>query len=217
MQEITLHALPLNGEEPWTIEKFLYQSEAVSRSAAATLHRKSLMVEEAVEEILLLVKNAAKQFETNETKEFDNMMAAPPEKSVEIDSTATGSQSQDWSQVYQCFENPHILVHGGSGIPKGIKELVRNAANEMRRYYSRKVIDVLIKVTRSSLDIIRKKFAAPETPEEEADEPVFLINAILNVPNITLNPKIEQIQEALNAAGKFVTGNWKINKYWTEF
>lgn len=34
--------------------------------------------------------------------------------------------------------------------------MVTNAVSEMRRYYSRKVIDVLIKVTRFSLDVLRK-------------------------------------------------------------
>lgn len=37
--------------------------------------------------------------------------------------------------------------------------MVTNAVSEMRRYYSRKVIDVLIKVTRSSLDVLRRVFA----------------------------------------------------------
>lgn len=36
--------------------------------------------------------------------------------------------------------------------------MVCNAVSEMRRYYSRKVIDVLIKVTRYSLDVLRKQF-----------------------------------------------------------
>lgn len=38
--------------------------------------------------------------------------------------------------------------------------MVKNAVNEMRRYYSRKVIDVLIKVTRRTLDLIIKQFLA---------------------------------------------------------
>lgn len=36
--------------------------------------------------------------------------------------------------------------------------MVKNAVAEMRRYYSRKVVDVLIKVTRQSLDCLRKRF-----------------------------------------------------------
>lgn len=37
--------------------------------------------------------------------------------------------------------------------------MVKNAVNEMRRYYSRKVVDVLIKVTRRALDLIIKHFS----------------------------------------------------------
>lgn len=62
MQKITLHALP--EEEPWSIEEFVEKTDEACRNAAVDLHRKSLMVEEAVEEVLLLVKNAAKSFKS---------------------------------------------------------------------------------------------------------------------------------------------------------
>lgn len=42
--------------------------------------------------------------------------------------------------------------------------MVRNAVGEMRRYYSRKVVDALIKVTRQSLDAIRKRFTEEQDP-----------------------------------------------------
>jgi hypothetical protein len=45
--------------------------------------------------------------------------------------------------------------------------MVKNAVSEMRRYYSRKVIDVLIKVTRRTLDLIIKRFCVEP---DETDE-----------------------------------------------
>lgn len=57
MQSISLHALPDADEEPWTVEEFIEKNDTICRSAATDLHRKSLMVEEAVEEILKLVRN----------------------------------------------------------------------------------------------------------------------------------------------------------------
>lgn len=42
--------------------------------------------------------------------------------------------------------------------------MVKNAVNEMRRYYSRKVVDVLIKVTRRALDLIIKQFSQDHGP-----------------------------------------------------
>ena len=62
MQKITLHALPEDEEDPWSVEEFIEKNEETCRAAAVDLHRKSLMVEEAVEEVLALVKNAAGSF-----------------------------------------------------------------------------------------------------------------------------------------------------------
>ncbi|KAG5886924.1 hypothetical protein JTB14_034200 [Gonioctena quinquepunctata] len=56
MQTIHLHALPEVDEEPWSIETFGNNIDTVCRNAAGELHKKSLMVEEAVEEILSLIK-----------------------------------------------------------------------------------------------------------------------------------------------------------------
>lgn len=64
---------------------------------------------------------------------------------------------QDWSLVWNLFDNPHQLLATSGSLPKGMQDMVRNAVSEMRRYY-RKVVDVLIKVIRGSLDTIRKRF-----------------------------------------------------------
>lgn len=70
MQKITLHALP--EDEPWSVEDFVERTEESCRNAAIDLHRKSLMAEEAVEEVLELVRNAATSFKsTAETDQFD--------------------------------------------------------------------------------------------------------------------------------------------------
>lgn len=76
------------------------------------------------------------------------------EKEEIVDQTV----QQDWSLVWNLFDDPHHLLVTPGSLPKGMQDMVRNAVSEMRRYYSRKVVDVLIRVTRSSLDIIRKRF-----------------------------------------------------------
>jgi len=75
------------------------------------------------------------------------------------DGSAASQQQQDWSIVWEYFDSPHkLLVQAGGGLSKVMQDMVRNAVAEMRRYYSRKVVDVLIKVTRHSLDCLRKRF-----------------------------------------------------------
>jgi len=70
------------------------------------------------------------------------------------------NQQQDWSVVWECFDEPQTLLATGGGLSKGMQDMVRNAVAEMRRYYSRKIIDVLIRVTRQSIDAMRKRFTA---------------------------------------------------------
>lgn len=56
---------------------------------------------------------------------------------------------------------------------------MKNAVSEMRRYYSRKVVDVLIKVTRKTLDLIIKQFSA-DVNAVEGENYVFLYSCMNN-------------------------------------
>lgn len=108
--------------------------------------------------------------------------------------------------------------------------MVSNAVSEMRRYYSRKVIDVLIKVTRASLDILRKRFIIEEVEINESNEttttnlkssaaeklkPIYLVHSTLMIPNIAIRPTLDDLQEALITAGKNITGVAKGVAQWS--
>lgn len=79
-------------------------------------------------------------------------------KEAEGEAVTEQTVQQDWSVIWNCFDDPHQLLTTPGNLPKSMQEMVRNAVSEMRRYYSRKVVDVLIKVTKVSLDAIRKRF-----------------------------------------------------------
>lgn len=93
----------------------------------------------------------------------------------------------------------------------------------MRRYYSRKVIDVLIKVTKASLDMLRRKFISDEENDEAGGDkssnqkarPVFILNSTLMIPNVSIRPSIDDLQEALITAGRNITGIAKGVAQWT--
>lgn len=102
--------------------------------------------------------------------------------------------------------------------------MVCNAVSEMRRYYSRKVIDVLIRVTKASLDLLRKRFVTEdETDDMRGDvkqtkpklNPVFILNSTLMIPNVSIRPSIDDLQEALTTAGKNITGIAKGVAQWS--
>ncbi|XP_063990451.1 dynein axonemal heavy chain 5 [Diachasmimorpha longicaudata] len=212
MQKITLHALP--EDEPWCIEEFLEKTEEACRIAAIDLHRRSQMVEEAVEEVLQLVKNAADSFKN--AGEPDNFELANGDGPPSQEATEDGSQQQqDWTVVWACFDDPHqLLTATGGGLSKNMQEMVKNAVSEMRRYYSRKVVDVLIKVTRSSLDSIRRRFVR-EINSEGVPRPVFLLHATLMIPSVVVKPSLEEVQETLTVAGKAIAGVSKGVAQWS--
>lgn len=167
MQSVQLHTLPEIDDPPWEIDHFCNEIDNACRSAALELQNKSLMVEEAVEEILELVKKA--QIDPKVNEEFFE----DADKLTEAESSSTQQQS-DWSLVWECFEKPHILLNGG--MAKAMQEVVRGAVGEMRKYYSRKIVDVLVRVTRQSLEALRKRFTA-----EGLFCFIFLINWINNI------------------------------------
>lgn len=146
------------------------------------------------------------------------------------DDTNGGNQQQDFSILWSCFDNPVSLLSVNNSLPKGMKEMVSNAISEIRRYYSRKVIDVLIKVTRASLDVLRKRFiveevenndnnetvtAKPKPSAAEKFKPIYLVHSTLMIPNIAIRPTLDDLQEALITAGKNITGVSKGVAQWT--
>ncbi|KAG6464441.1 hypothetical protein O3G_MSEX014510, partial [Manduca sexta] len=181
------------------------------------------MVEEAVEEVLDLVKKAAQQIkptEINPDFEFliaeDDHQSSSGAASTSNDSTSSGQQ--DWSAVWECFESPHrLLSTPAGGLSKGMQEMVKNAVNEMRRYYSRKVVDVLIRVTRRSLDLVIKQFNTEALAKIDCPvkKPLFLLHAALMIPNVSVTPTLEEIQEVLVLAGKQIAGLSKGVAQWS--
>ncbi|KAJ8672889.1 hypothetical protein QAD02_004150 [Eretmocerus hayati] len=199
MQNIVLHSLP--EEESWTVDEFMEKTDETCRSAAVDLHRKSRMVEEAVEEVLSLVKNASQMFKGSGDSDQLSFLGED-----ENESSETPQQPQDWSLVWACFDDPYQLLLANEGtLSKNLQEMVRNAVSDMRRYYSKKIVDVLTKITKYSLDTLRRRFSGEIDPDEILT-PVFILNANLKIPSVVIKPSLDEIQEVLTTAAKAIAG-----------
>lgn len=207
-----LECVSISENETWSVDEFLEKNEEACRNAAIELNRKSQMVEEAVEEVLDLVQKATQTFKRmvgieNDIFNDEEDGEANNEGNNATDEKGSSAQQQDWSILWSCFENPlQLLSTQSGGLSKGMQDMVFNAVAEMRRYYSRKVIDVLIRVTRSSLDTLRKSFTVEPDDEKNPQKPIFLLNAMLMIPNVAIRPSLDELQEALIMAGKNITG-----------
>ncbi|KAF6202133.1 hypothetical protein GE061_004531 [Apolygus lucorum] len=209
IQNVNLNVLPFG--KPWTIEEFIERTDENCRHAAVELNRKSLMVEEAVEEILELVRKSAEEFKAiAPNNEVEFLAEVETEEKPETPEGGQQQQQQDWSIVSECFDDPFQLIQSGGGLSKPMQEMVRNAVGEMRRYYSRKVVDVLIKITRQALEAVRRRFTM-----HDGNTPVLIIHALLCIPNVIVKPSLDEVQECLLTIGKTITNVARGVSQWT--
>lgn len=61
--------------------------------------------------------------------------------------------------VDQLFESPHLVYGILIGrCSKDMKELVKNANEDVKFHFSRQVFDILIQIIKTSLGLIRRRF-----------------------------------------------------------
>jgi hypothetical protein len=74
-------------------------------------------------------------------------------------SPGTQRATPDWSIVDHLFDSPHLIygiLHGR--ISKEIKELAKNASDDVKSYFARQVFDVIVQIIKTSLGLIRRRF-----------------------------------------------------------
>lgn len=72
-----------------------------------------------------------------------------------------GSQRSqpDWSIVDQLFDSPHLIYGILVGrCSKEMKELVKNANEDIKFHFSKQVFDILVQTIKTSLGLIRRRF-----------------------------------------------------------
>ena len=92
-----------------------------------------------------------------------------------------------------------------------IRELLEERANELYQYYSHELSDALIKVTKATLESLRKRihvtllhvYKDPKTSilDEKDDTgiaPIFQSYFVLKIPNVCMSPSLEEIQKCTN-------------------
>ena len=83
---------------------------------------------------------------------------------------------------------------------------MQQEADYLREYFNHQTLDALVKLTRTTLESLRKRINASsalgytELSEEQKKEhqPVFEASATLAIPSIVMKPSLEEIQTAVN-------------------
>uniref|UniRef100_A0A8C8BCP0 Dynein axonemal heavy chain 5 n=1 Tax=Otus sunia TaxID=257818 RepID=A0A8C8BCP0_9STRI len=74
-------------------------------------------------------------------------------------------------------------------------EILEEEANELLSYFNHCNIDALLKVTRNTLETIRKRIH-----QKRSAHPIIRTSINLSIPNIVMTPSLDEVQQTLNKA-----------------
>merc|ERR1712223_2185706 len=140
---VKLYALPKT--EPWTLERFLDEIKTTCKESANDLHRRSVMIEDAVEDLIRLALEALNLPDPDaDDASMDGSVDASLADSGDEDGKKVRDQRRRWKkdsrQESVGGDNPSNLLQV---VDRNAATAVNNAAKELRRNYSKKVSDIL--------------------------------------------------------------------------
>ena len=228
MTRIELYEVPKT--DPWTLEVFLEKVKERSKDGAKELHKRSAMVEDAIEDLIALALEFKPTGEVAESDLGSTIIAKSPrtEDEEETDQKKKKSNILNLKGLDEDLEIPiNQPAYLLSVLDRHQIAAVNSAAKEIRKNYSKKVSDKLISLIRATLRVLAKHFnsVVGETPIQEtkmdfeednsAGDIVFVLSTYLNLPNVEVKPSIDEVQNMLNQAGKIIVsvtkgvGQWR--------
>uniref|UniRef100_G3T979 Dynein axonemal heavy chain 5 n=1 Tax=Loxodonta africana TaxID=9785 RepID=G3T979_LOXAF len=212
----------LPQEEPLTCEEFLQMTKDLCVNGAQILHFKSSLVEEAVNELinmLLDVEVPSKEESEKGSKENRvDLQSDSSEKKEGKSDTLTSSLNASETGAGLL---PFMMIK------KKKKETVmlEEEACELLSHFNHQNADALLKVTRNTLEAIRKRIHASHTVHfrdrnniskmKPNSLPIFQAGITLAIPHIAMTPALEDIQQTLNKAVECIVSVPKGVRQWS--
>ncbi|XP_077985364.1 dynein axonemal heavy chain 8-like [Glandiceps talaboti] len=197
MSETTLCVLP--DDNPWTVAEWVDSMLKHTELCAKNLNTMSTKVEEAVNELVQLFLSIipdrhhhhhhhhhTKHDSDSETRDDDSDYS---DKDDDEEGSSLGSLSLEEEQLLQ--EECHELI----------------------MFFNQKNLEAIIKATRISLDTIKKRVfftgqvRRPRSSRRYSDsmgQPMFKTDITLAIPNVVMQPSLDDVQQALNKVATFV-------------
>uniref|UniRef100_A0A3Q1JPI4 AAA+ ATPase domain-containing protein n=1 Tax=Anabas testudineus TaxID=64144 RepID=A0A3Q1JPI4_ANATE len=204
----TLCVLP--EDEPVTCEEFVQTTRDLCIRQAQILHTKSSLVEEAANELI------------NMLLECDHSQKEEGEK-VEEESSTGCSEGHLLSRNTSL---PPASVGPSSPVlrrkkKRDLMEVMEQEAQELLSYFNHRNVDALLKLTRNTLEMLRKRIHTSsliDSPSrgKSSSQSIFRVSVILSIPNIAIIPALEEVQQALNRAVECVVSVSKGVGQWSK-
>ncbi|XP_064611990.1 dynein axonemal heavy chain 5-like isoform X2 [Liolophura sinensis] len=228
MSKTVLCQIP--DEEPWTVDHFLENTQMLCARGAQLLQTKSINVEEAANELInMLCENVTQEAEEEEKGEdHETGEQDEEEEDEERSRPATGrpATSRDGSPRSSRKSRPtSTQAVAVARRRKEMRENIEEAANELLNHFNHRNLDALLRVTRNTLESLRRKITSssmvhylvdPSNSPQKDSRPFFRTNAKLSIPNIVMQPALDEVQQAVNKAAQLVIGVSKGVSQWSK-
>ncbi|XP_069469880.1 dynein axonemal heavy chain 5 [Ambystoma mexicanum] len=199
----------LSDEEPRTCDEFLQMTKELCRKGSHTLDTRSSMVEKAVSELINMLLDADAQ--PNQDDGISGIESRIENCSQISDNDEGRSESLSFSHTGTASQT--LLGHSSPLTKKKKKdmmEILEEEAHELLCHFNHRNLDALLKVTRNSLEAIRKRIHASSmitfldcddaTKQKQCGQPLLKTNITLSIPNIIMVPALDEVQQTLNKA-----------------
>ena len=188
MTELELYELP--RDQPWTLDHFLDRVKARCVFAARELQRRSLMVEEAIEDLIEIATEAnpkRKEEEDIEKDPYRDFLTV-------IDRSYTTSVSGAAKELRKNY---------GTIVSIKLINLIRASLRVLARYFN---------IGEKGLKTVRV-FVLDELVTEPG-QTTFVLRTQLSIPNVEVVPSMEEVQNILSVAGKIIISVTKGVRQW---
>ncbi|XP_072250743.1 dynein axonemal heavy chain 5 isoform X1 [Leuresthes tenuis] len=233
LQEMSMSTLcVLPEDEPVPCEEFVQTTRDLCIKQAQNLHIKSALVEEAANELI----NMLMEFDHSQKEEEEKVEEESCSESKTIDHLDSEGEDERRSEGHLFSRNtllPPASVGPSSPLvrrkkKRDLMEVMEEEAQELLSFFNHRNVDALLRVTRNTLEMLRKRIHtsslmnflgesdSPGRGKSSGQQAIFRVNVTLSIPNITMVPALEEVQQALNRVVECVVSVSKGVSQWSK-
>ncbi|XP_071944819.1 dynein axonemal heavy chain 8-like [Antedon mediterranea] len=188
----------LPSDKPWTVEEFCSRNQKLCESSAAELYKMSMRIEDSVTELINVFIDKAHKAGFGEC--YNRSTPDQVEEPVDEEG-ASGSDSDSNSIIAENIEEEHQL---------------QEDCKELTLHFNQRNLEAILKATRLSLDAIKRRvFFSPSISggsrlygsgrtTRKQNNPFFLGQVALEIPNVVMQPSLDDIQHSVHKVTNFV-------------